>query len=111
MLRNRERNRLVKKHKRRVLVEMFWGCGNTYHQQRRLLSKLVEESVSIASGLQQPPHSESDEQARRDVLYRADAHEKLRARVADLAAAFGFELKREVRPRPGHEKCVRCGRG
>lgn len=68
---------------------LFWGSGKDgYERNRRKLTKITRKAISIASGLQQPDHSDSDEAAKRAKRDRKLAEKRLRQVLRDFRACF-----------------------
>lgn len=73
--------------------EMFWGIGKAVSDQYRgELHRLIEECITIASGLQQPDHPESEAHAARCAEERREAAWELKHRVSRIARAFGYTV-------------------
>jgi hypothetical protein len=68
---------------------IFMGCGDRTGSRCFTLVKRLMEGIFILSGLQQPPHSSSKEEAARDKEERWLAEMELKDVIADLRTALG----------------------
>jgi hypothetical protein len=63
----------------------YYSLGSCYK-----LHKRVEEGINLLDFLQQPPHSENKEEAKRNERENHKAEKELEDIVFDIITAFGF---------------------
>lgn len=69
---------------------IFLGSAAAIDDINKLRNRL-KEALNILSGLQQPDHAESEEDARMMNEERLNFEQELKDAVADLVAAFGYD--------------------
>jgi hypothetical protein len=67
---------------------IFMGAGRLSKWQIKDLQKRFEKGLDLLSGLQQPDHSESKEEAELAKIQRKNFEQELHDIVADLVVAF-----------------------
>jgi hypothetical protein len=67
---------------------IFLGGGEYSRYEIKKLKKRLEEGLSILSGLQQPPHSRSEEEAKANRAHDREQVKELNLIVKDIAMAL-----------------------